>query len=87
MPTALTPHPLLAGAADPVTKARLLAALLPHPMTALDLDRWVRRNDAADALDELLAAGSVRRTTTGGLALIPGRQRTALAGLQRDLQL
>lgn len=78
---------VLSGAADPLTKARLLAALLGRPMSGPDLDRWVRDNDGVDAVDELLVAGSVRRTAGGGLSLDGYRRGSALSALARDLQL
>jgi hypothetical protein len=71
---------------DPLTKARLLAAVLARPMSGPELDRWVQRNDAAEAVDALLAAGSVRRTAGGGLALDRRRRTAALSALARDLQ-
>ncbi|VTR77448.1 hypothetical protein [Cellulomonas hominis] len=79
--------PVLAGSAAPLTQARLLAALLARPMPGEELDRWVRRNDGAGAVDALLAAGSVRRTAGGGLALDGRRRSTALDALARDLRL
>jgi hypothetical protein len=78
--------PSVEAAADPLTKARLLAALLARPMSGPEVDRWVRRNDAAGAVDALLATGSVRRTPGGGLALDRRRRTAALGALARDLQ-
>ncbi|WP_282944200.1 hypothetical protein [Cellulomonas endometrii] len=79
--------PVLAGSAAPLTQARLLAALLAGPMPGEEVDRWVRRNDGVAAVDALLAAGSVRRTAGGGLALDGRRRSAALDALARDLQL
>jgi hypothetical protein len=87
METVLATSAVLAGTADPLTKARLLAALLGRPMSRPDLDRWVQENDADDALDELLHAGSVRRDAGGGLALDTRRRGSAFTALARDLQL
>lgn len=87
METVLSTSAVLSGAADPLTKARLLAALLGRPMSAPDLHRWVRDNDGAEAVDELLHAGSVRRHAGGGLALDTRRRGSALSALARDLQL
>lgn len=75
------------GTADPYTKARLLAALLGRPMSETDLQRWVQEHDGADAVDEMLVAGSVRRTAGGGLALDTRRRLSAFSALRRDLQL
>lgn len=86
METVLETSAVLTGSADPLTKARLLAALIVRPMSTPDLERWVRENDAASALDELLHAGSVRRES-GGLALDSRRHGSALSALARDLQL
>lgn len=87
METVLGTSAVLAGTADPLTKARLLAALLGRPMSRPDLDRWVQDNAAAEALDELLLAGSVRWDAGGGLALDTRRRSSALSALARDLQL
>ncbi len=86
METDLGTSAVLAGTADPLTKARLLAALLGRPMSRADLDRWVRENTAAEALDELLHAGSVRWAGDGSLALDARRRGSALSALARDLQ-
>lgn len=87
METVLGTSAVLTGTADPLTKARLLAALIGRPMSRPDLDRWVRDNAAAEALDELLHAGSVRWDGGGGLALDTRRRGSALSALARDLQL
>lgn|GEM_PF-2499828 len=80
------PSAVLEGAADPLTKARVLAALLGGPLSWDDLARRVTGDGVADALDELLAGGSVRRTAGGGLALQDGRRAAALDALARDLR-
>lgn len=78
---------VLTGAGDPYTKARLLLALLGRPMSGTDLQRWVQEHDGASAVDEMLAAGSVRPITGGGLALDTRRRTSAISALRRDLQL
>lgn len=85
MPTAHRPSAVLQGSADPLTKARLLAALLPGPLGPEAARAWVDRHLAAAAVDELVHAGSVRRTAGGGLALDPRRNASALTALARDL--
>lgn len=87
MQTARGKSSVVEGSSDPLTTARLLAVLLGRPMTAPDLRRWVRDNDAADVVDELLAAGAVCRTGRGGLALDCRRQGAALSALAHDLRL
>lgn len=87
METVLGTSAVLTGSSDPLTKARLLAALLGGPMSGADLRRWVHDNDASAAVDELLAGGSVRPTAGGGLALEVRRHGSALSALARDLQL
>lgn len=77
---------VLTGAADPLTKARLLAALIGGPMDPAQAERWLTAHDAAAALDELLAAGSVRRTAGGGLALHARRRDAALSALADELR-
>jgi hypothetical protein len=77
---------VLDGVADPLTKARLLAALLGRPMSGPELDRRSADDGVAAAVDELLLAGSVRRTRDGGLALDDRRRSAALDGLARDLR-
>jgi hypothetical protein len=78
---------VLSGRSDPLTKARLLVALLGGPLSPSAARDWEAEHDAADAVTELLAAGSVRRTAGGGLALDARRHDTALAGLAADLRL
>ncbi|MFF1529066.1 hypothetical protein [Cellulomonas sp. NPDC058312] len=86
MPTAVGQSAVLTGTAPPLTKARLLAALLPGAMSAADARTWVDRHQGVDAVAELVAAGSVRRTADGGLALDHGRRASALGALDRDLR-
>jgi len=83
--TAIRTSAVLRGTADPLTKARLLAALLGGAMDASARARWVEQHDGAAAVDELLAAGSVRATRGGGLALRTARHDAALDALARDL--
>jgi hypothetical protein len=76
---------VLGGTTDPLTKARLLAAVLGRPMSGAELDRRARVDGVADAVDELVLAGSVRRTPDGGIELDPRRRTAALDALARDL--
>lgn len=86
MPTQPRPTVVLDGAADPLIKARVLAALLAGPLPGAALGRAVDGAGVPEAVDELVAAGSVRRTADGGLALDPHRRATALEALVRDLR-
>ncbi|MCG7286712.1 hypothetical protein MHY85_12110 [Cellulomonas sp. ACRRI] len=85
MPTQSRPAAVLDGTTDPLTKARLLAAVLGRPMSGAELDRRTRTAGVADAVDELVLSGSVRRTPDGGLELDPRRRTAALDALARDL--
>ncbi|HYQ77363.1 hypothetical protein [Cellulomonas sp.] len=85
MPTQSRPGAALDGATDPLTKARMLAVLLGRPMSAAELARRCADEGVAAAVDELLLAGSVRRTRDGGLALEDRRHSVALGALARDL--
>lgn len=86
MPTPSRTTAVLDGAVDPLTKARLLAALLGRPMSGPELDRRCRTDGVAAAVSELVLAGSARRTRDGGLELDPGRRSAALDALARDLR-
>ena len=72
--------------APAVTRARLLASLFGRAMSRGELARWVEENDTADAVEDLVTAGSVRRTRDGGLALHERRRDAALIALARDLR-
>lgn len=86
MPTQSRPTAVLDGATDPLTKARLLAALLGRPLSGAELERRCADDTVAAAVDELLLSGSVRRTRDGGLALDGGRRTAALDALAHDLR-
>jgi hypothetical protein len=86
VPIQSRPTAVLDGATDPLTKARLLAALLGRPMSGAELERRSADDGLAAAVDELLLSGSVRRTRDGGLALDGGRRSAALDALARDLR-
>lgn len=86
MPTQPRPTAVLDGATDPLTKARLLAALLGRPLSGSELDRRADADGVRAAADELVLSGSVRRTPDGGLELDPRRRSAALDALARDLR-
>lgn len=74
-------------AADPLAKARLLAAMLTRPLSGVELARRSAEAGVREAVDELVLSGSARRTADGGLALDGPRRSAALSALARDLQL
>lgn len=86
MPTQSRPTAVRDGATDPLTTARLLAALLGRPLSGPELARRCADDAVAVAVDELLRSGSVRRTRDGGLALDGGRRSAALDALAHDLR-
>jgi hypothetical protein len=73
--------------ADPLAKARLLAAMLTRPLSGPELDRRCGEPGVPEAVDELVLSGSARRTADGGLALDGPRRSAALDALARDLRL
>lgn len=87
MNTELHVRPARAGTVDPLTRARVLAALLPGPMSGAELARRSADAGVPEAVDALVHAGSVRRTGDGGLALDRRRHSAALTALARDLGL
>lgn len=74
-------------AADPLARARLLAAMLSRPLSGPELARRLGEPGVPEAVDDLVLAGSARRTADGGLALDGPRRSAALGALARDLGL
>ncbi|GIG35005.1 hypothetical protein [Cellulomonas pakistanensis] len=72
--------------ADPLPRARLLAAMLGRPLTGAELERRGAEDGVPEAVEALVLSGAARRTPDGGLALDRRRRSDALDALARDLR-